>query len=411
MYREITQCRMTGSSSLVPVLDLGSQCLSGVFPRDPDAIVTKGPLELVHCSDGGLLQLRQSYNLSEMYGDNYGYRSGLNKSMVAHLQRKATFLETLARPQSGDVVLDIGSNDATLLRSYSDVGQVLGGIDPSAKKFAKYYPPNIGLVTDFFSRGAYERLFGGRKAKIVSSIAMFYDLEAPLEFMKTVAGVLADDGIWHFEQSYLPSMLDACAYDTVCHEHLEYYGLTQIKWMTDQADLEILDVELNEVNGGSFAVTVAKRGSKYSRNVSAVEELLEGENSRGLNVSEAYGDFRNAVLQHRDRLPEVIRQLRDDGKRVLGYGASTKGNVMLQFCGLSTNDLACIAEVNPSKYGCFTPGTSIPIVSEEEAHALSPDVFLVLPWHFRGTIIEREREFLKGGGRLLFPLPKIEIVG
>jgi hypothetical protein len=402
---------MTGSERLVPILDLGTQFLTGVFPRDPGERISSGPLELVLCPEGGLLQLRQSYDLAEMYGDNYGYRSGLNRSMVAHLERKAAMLEQLAMPAAGDVVLDIGSNDATLLKAYKDVGQRRGGIDPSAAKFRKFYPENIGLVTDFFSRDAYRALFGDRKAKIVTSIAMFYDLEQPLEFMRAISGVLADDGIWHFEQSYMPAMIDACAYDTICQEHLEYYGLSQIRWMTDRADLEIVDVALNDINGGSFAVTVAKRGSGRPANRAAIDRLLEAEAARRLDTPEAFTAFREAVFRHRQELPALIRKLRADGKRVLGYGASTKGNVLLQFCGLTADDLPCIADVNPDKHGCFTPGTNIPIVSEAEAKAQKPDYFLVLPWHFRDNLVAREAEFIAAGGKMIFPLPTIQVVG
>jgi hypothetical protein len=402
---------MTGSDQLIPILDLGTQHLTGVFPRDPAEHVSSGPVDLVLCPEGGLLQLRQSYDLAEMYGDNYGYRSGLNRSMVAHLERKAAMLEQLARPAAGDVVLDIGSNDATLLRSYTDVGQRRGGIDPSAEKFREFYPENIELVTEFFSREAYRALYGNRKAKIITSIAMFYDLEQPLEFMRAISDVLADDGIWHFEQSYMPAMLDACAYDTICQEHLEYYGLTQIHWMTERAGLEIVDVALNDINGGSFAVTAAKRGSPHQRNAANVDRLLRAEAERRLDTPAAFTAFKEAVFRHRKELPALIRQLRASGKRVLGYGASTKGNVLLQFCGLTADDLPCIADVNPDKHGCFTPGTNIPIVSEAEAKALKPDYFLVLPWHFRENLVAREADFIAGGGKMIFPLPTIQVVG
>jgi hypothetical protein len=402
---------MTGSTDLVPVLELGTQYLTGVFPRSPTEELTRGPIELVLCPKGGLLQLRHSYDSSEMYGDNYGYRSGLNQSMVAHLQAKAAKLEALVRPGAGDVVLDIGSNDGTLLRSYRDVGQTLGGIDPTAAKFREFYPPHIRLVTDFFSPDAFRAIYGDAKAKLITSIAMFYDLEEPLAFVQAISDVLAPDGVWHFEQSYMPSMLETNAYDTICHEHLEYYGLRQIKWMTDRADLEIIDVELNQVNGGSFSVTVGKRGTPYPRNHAMVEQLLKRESDMRLDTPEAYAPFREAVFRHREELPALVRRLREEGKTVFGYGASTKGNVLLQFCGFTSEDLECIADVNPDKHGAFTPGTNIPIVSEAEARARNPDYFLVLPWHFRENLIAREREFLARGGKMIFPLPAIEIVG
>jgi hypothetical protein len=411
MYREVTQCRMTGSPKLVPILDLGTQYLTGVFPKERNTDLTKGPLELVLCTDGGLLQLRHSYDAAEMYGANYGYRSGLNKSMVEHLSQKAARLETLAGVSPDDIVLDIGSNDATLLKSYTNVGQRLGGIDPSAGKFRHFYPDHIKLATEFFSVEGFRSMFGGDKARLITSIAMFYDLEDPLSFMRSVEAVLADDGIWHFEQSYMPLMLETKAYDTICQEHIEYYSLTQIKWMADRTGIEILDVELNKVNGGSFAVTVAKHGSRHQANTQAVESLLQHERELRLDTPGAYTEFVAAVSRHRLELPALIRRLRAEGMKVFGYGASTKGNVLLQCCGLTADDLTCIADVNTDKHGCYTPGTNIPIVSEAEAHAQDPDYFLVLPWHFRSNLLEREQAFLQRGGKMIFPLPIIEIVG
>lgn len=410
-YHAITRCRMTGSSNLVPILDLGTQSLTGVFPRTRHAPLTRGPIELVLCTDGGLLQLRHSYESTEMYGETYGYRSGLNQSMVNHLSAKAAKLERFVGVGRGDVVLDIGSNDATLLKAYSDVGQRLGGIDPSAGKFRRFYPEHIALATEFFSEAAFRTLFGKGSAKLVTSIAMFYDLEDPLAFVRSVSSILAKDGVWHFEQSYMPSMLATNAYDTICQEHLEYYGLRQIKWMTDRADLEILDVELNDVNGGSFAVTAGKKGSSRKPNARAIEALLRAEEEQKLDTPAAYTTFRDNVHRHRTELTQLIRELRSQGKTVFGYGASTKGNVLLQFCGFTEKDIACIADVNPDKHGCFTPGTDIPIVSEAEARAQRPGYFLVLPWHFRSNLLEREREYLKSGGKMIFPLPHIDVVG
>ena len=402
---------MTGSTNLVTILDLGEQYLTGVFPRERDAVVTKGPVQLVLCPEGGLVQLKQSYDVSEMYGDNYGYRSGLNKSMVAHLENKVKQLEGIASLKAGDVVLDIGSNDATLLKAYTAREIRLGGIDPSAAKFRQYYPEHISLATEFFSADAVRQIFGTAKAKVVTSIAMFYDLEDPLAFTQTVASVLDDDGIWHFEQSYMPLMLDMCAYDTVCQEHLEFYGLSQVKWMLDRSGLEIINVELNDINGGSFAVTAAKRGSPHKPNHNAIDKLLQAEQDRKLDTPEAYQPFREAVHKHREDLTRLIRGLRAEGKTVFGYGASTKGNVLLQWCGLTADDLTCIADVNPDKHGCFTPGTNIPIVSEAEARAQNPDYFLVLPWHFRENLLAREQDFLNSGGKMIFPLPTIDIIG
>jgi hypothetical protein len=409
-YTEIDRCRLSGSTNLISVLSLGEQSLTGVFPRDPAQRVTKGPLDLVWCPDSGLLQMKQSYNLEEMYGMNYGYRSGLNQSMVDHLQNKVRHLQRLRPLSSGDLVIDIGSNDATTLKSYSVPGLRAVGIDPTGEKFREFYNDSISLIPDFFSADAFKAKFPGGRASIVTSIAMFYDLEDPGQFVADVASVLAKDGIWHFEQSYMPSMLRTNAYDTVCHEHIEYYSLQPVKALLAKYGLRLIDVQMNSVNGGSFAVTAAHDESSLPSNEAVVDWLIEQEELMGLHTPKPFRDFEERVYQHRLSLMNLIRNLVADGKRVLGYGASTKGNVLLQFCGLSTKELPAIAEVNPDKFGSYTPGTLIPIVSEAEAKAMRPDYFLVLPWHFKDNIVAREREFLASGGKMIFPMPEIEIV-
>jgi len=386
------------------------QFLTGVFPKINDAPITKGPLELIWCPNCGLVQLRHTYAADEMYGDNYGYRSGLNQYMVDHLTSKVAFLERLAVPRAGDVVLDIGSNDATTLKAYKTDGLRRIGIDPTGKKFSQYYTQEITLVPDFFSAAAFQSVCRNQ-AKLVTSIAMFYDLESPIEFVRQIAAILADDGIWHFEQSYMPSMLRMNSYDTICHEHLEYYSLAVVKRILDAVGLRLVDVFMNAVNGGSFAVTAAKRENRSVReNQAVIEWLLEQEARMGLSTPRPYRDFEERVFRHREDLCRLVRALRADGKTILGYGASTKGNVVLQFCGFTPDDIAAIAEVNPDKFGCFTPGTKIPIVSEAEARAMKPDYFLVLPWHFKEGILRREKEYLSSGGKMIFPFPEIEII-
>jgi hypothetical protein len=409
-YNKIDRCRVSGSPNLVTVLNLGEQVLTGVFPRSASDRITVGPLELIWCSDCGLLQLHHSYEATEMYGANYGYRSGLNQSMVNHLNDKVHYLERMVGLGAGDVVVDIGSNDATTLKAYASPGIRRIGIDPTGNNFRQYYTEGIQLVPDFFSERAY-RAIEKAPAKIVTSIAMFYDLEAPIEFAKQIASILSDEGIWHFEQSYMPSMLRMNSYDTICHEHLEYYSLRVVSRILASAGLSVIDVAMNSVNGGSFAVTAAKAGNRsVKRNLPVVHWLLEQEDRMGLNTPRPYREFEERVFRHRDDLSRLIRALKDDGKTILGYGASTKGNVLLQFCGFTPDDIPAIAEVNPDKFGCFTPGTHIPIISEDQARAMKPDYFLVLPWHFKDGIVRREKEYLASGGKMIFPFPEIEII-
>lgn len=408
-YTTLERSRVGNDSVLVPVLDLGEQALTGVFPKAKDAAVTTGPLRLVWNPASGLLQLAHSFDLGEMYGENYGYRSGLNRSMVEHLGSKVHELERLSGLSAGATVLDIGSNDATLLKSYATPSLTRIGIDPTGAKFRNFYPDDITLVPDFFSAAAY-RSTGKKPADIVTSIAMFYDLEDPVAFAREIESVLAPGGVWHFEQSYMPSMLRMTSYDTVCHEHLEYYSLGVVKHILDQAGLRITDVKMNSVNGGSFAVTAARANDPRGGSTRVVSWMLEQEERMGLATPRPYREFEDRVYRHRADLRRLLEGLAADGKKVFGYGASTKGNVVLQFCGIGPDLLPCIAEVNEEKFGAFTPGTGIPIVSEAEARAMEPDYFLVLPWHFRDGIVRREAEFLSRGGRMIFPFPEIEIV-
>lgn len=407
MYKQIAKCRICGNTHLASVLDLGEQMLTGVFPREKGAKVTTGPLRLVKCMGGdevcGLLQLEHSYDLGEMYGENYGYRSGLNASMVAHLHGKVKKILGQVELREGDLVIDIGSNDSTTLQAYPSSGQVLVGIDPTGVKFRNYYPPHIQLIPDFFSSALVKERFPEQKAKVITSFSMFYDLEDPMGFMRQVYDVLADDGVWVFEQSYMPTMLETNSYDTVCHEHLEFYALRQIKWMADRVGFKIVDVEFNDVNGGSFSVKVAKSHSNLTL-APSVQKILNQELEKGLDTLIPYQAFAQRVVKTKNDLLEFIKVAHSQGKTVAALGASTKGNVLLQYCRLTEKDVSFIGEVNPEKFGCFTPGTWIPIIPEAELLAKNPDYLIVLPWHFRKFFLENKK-FSKF--TLVFPLPQL----
>lgn len=408
-YSEVTSCRVCGSTKLKKVFSLGEQFLTGVFPREGASDPAKGPVDLTFCQECHLLQLKQSYSLSEMYGDNYGYRSGLNKSMVDHLQSKIKKLEKFVNLKAEDLVIDIGSNDATSLKGYS-VGCNRVGIDPTSKKFQEYYTDGIRNIPDFFSKEVFFANFPEKEAKIVTSIAMFYDLESPISFAKDVEAVLAEDGIWHFEQSYMPSMLKANAYDTVCHEHLEFYSLENIIYILKAAHMRVIDVELNDINGGSFAITACKEHACYKGNKNVIDDLLNEEKTMGINRVETYENFSNNIKHHAKELKELLVDITKNHK-VFGYGASTKGNVLLQYCGIGTDIMPYIVEVNEEKFGAMTPGTHIPIISEEDGEKLKPDYYLVLPWHFKDNILPRVGKMLDRGAKFIFPLPDIQIIG
>jgi hypothetical protein len=410
MYSRIEACRICGNRELVEVLDLGTQALTGVFPKTKGQAVTSGPLKLVKCSATsdacGLLQLQHTYDLGELYGLDYGYRSGLNASMVTHLRNKVARILERMKLEGNPLIVDIGSNDSTTLQAYPEQGRTLVGIDPTGAKFHGFYPPHIKLIPDFFSAKTITDNFGTRRAAVITSFSMFYDLEEPLKFMREICEVLDDEGIWVFEQSYMPTMLARNSYDTVCHEHLEYYALKQIKWMADRAGLRILDVEFNDINGGSFSITAAKQGSSHLASPS-VREAFDAEAKLELDGLRVYQEFASRVSDSRRALREFLDRARQSGKTVAALGASTKGNVILQYCGVTTEQVARVGEVNRDKYGCFTPGTLLPIGPEDELLAANPDYLLVLPWHFRKFFAGNPRF---AGRKLVFPLPILEVV-
>jgi len=410
VYRKVLKCRICGNTHLERVLDLGRQMLTGIFPREKNMDITTGPLCLVKCVGGdeacGLLQLEHSYDLEEMYGENYGYRSGLNTSMVSHLGNKIKRILDRVELSEGDLIIDIGSNDSTALQAYPSNGMNLVGIDPTGIKFRKYYPSHIQLIPDFFSSSLVNDHFPDKKAKIITSFSMFYDLEDPIDFMQQVYEVLADEGIWVFEQSYMPTMLETNSYDTVCHEHLEFYTLRQIKWMTDRVGFKIIDVEFNKINGGSFSVTVLKSGRKLELS-SQVQKILEEESNKKLDTLIPYKEFAQRVAKAKHDLLTFIAHAQAAGRTVAALGASTKGNVLLQYCGLTAKEIECVGEVNTEKFGCYTPGTWIPIISEEELLAKAADYLIVLPWHFKEFFI-KSKKFQKT--KLVFPLPQIEVI-
>lgn len=408
------KCRICGCSRFETVMDLGDMALTGQFPK-PGRVVQREPLRLVRClGECGLVQLEQSPNLADLYGNNYGYRSGLNLSMVAHLRDLIQNLTNTVRLNPGDVVLDIGSNDGTTLGFYPKEMKRIG-IDPSGSKFHKFYPEGSILIPTFFKPQFVLDKTEGAKARIVTSIAMFYDLEDPLGFMCGVTEILADDGVWLMEQSYLPSMLRANAFDTICHEHLEYYSLKQIEWMAEKAGLVIIRAQQTTTNGGSFALWLKKKKEGFQPKRDSVESLHEWESQFLLNTRDNFRAFALRSEAAASSLYDFLAGLKSQGKVVYGLGASTKGNVLLQFMQDTsvkggpklTELIGKIGDVNPDKHGCVTPGTDIPIVSEQEALADFPDYFLVLPWHFRTSFLANPKF---KGRKMIFPLPQLEVV-
>lgn len=412
-----TTCRICGSPDLCPVIDLGSQHIASIFVRDdvPPALCRPYPLELVRCfgpSRCGLVQLRHTIAQDVLYSD-YGYRSGTNEIMRANLREIVESVEGMVDLRPGDVVVDIGCNDGTLLDSYSAQGIVKVGFDPAPNVACLAREKGAEVIGTYFSFEPFNTLHPGRKARVITSIAMFYDLEDPNRLVEDVVRMLAHDGLWVIELSYLPFMLHDGLFDTICHEHLEYYGLRQIEWMLQRHGLVVHDVEFNDINGGSFRLYVrpAAFGPVRDEARARLSDIREKERLFGLDRDQPYMAFCDAVHRTGRDLRALLERLKSEGNTVYVYGASTKGNTILQYCGIDNALIGKAADRNPEKWGRHTLGTNIPIVSEAQARAERPDYFLVLPWHFFDCFAAREEEFLQGGGMFILPLPEVRVVG
>lgn len=402
---KIKICRSCKSKKLSKVFSLGKQTLTGIFPPSKNTKITKGNLSLILCNQCKLLQLENNFNQNEMYGENYGYMSSLNKSMMTHLKLKALNFQKKYHLKSGQNILDIGSNDGTFL-SYFNKNFNLFGCDPTIKKFSRYYRKDINQTPNFFSSD----LFKDKKFNLVTSISMFYDLPDPYKFAKEINSILDKNGVWHIELSYMPMMLKNISYDTICHEHLEYYSLKSLKYLLDKAGLKIISLAFNQINGGSIELDVAKKKSKFKEIKQLISWILESEKRNKYNEISRQKDFFKQCKNHKFLLKKLLITLKKQNKKVYGYGASTKGNVILQFSKIDSKLIKYIGEVNKFKFNKYTPGSNIKIVSEKQLKKFKPDYLLVLPWHFKDHILKREHQYLKNGGKFIFPLPDIEII-
>lgn len=407
VIRNINKCRVCGSLDLQEVLLIPDVCYTGVFPK-PGEKVQKSDMTLLLCksTDCGLLQLKEVFDPDEMYGETYGYRSGLNQSMITHLRNHS--VEISEKFEQGGNILDIGCNDGTFLKQLNSNDWNKFGIDPSCEKFAEYIENDIKFISDFFDASKL-RLLTDELIDVVTSFSIFYDLEDPVSFAKDVKHVLSENGIWIFEQSYLGAMIATNSIDTICHEHVSYYSGLAIKKILKLAGLKILNIETNEVNGGSFVITAGHSHSDYGalENSHQIDQFLENEAKLRLTEIETFRDFKERLHAGTQSLIAFLDEAQKNGVQIFGIGASTKGNTYLQYFPEVAKKIQKIGEVNEDKYGKVTPGTNIPIVNEDEILSIPNAIFIVLPWHFRSFFLNAEKYREK---HLIFALPSFENV-
>lgn len=411
---EQTTCRLCGRGGLAPLLSLGEQC-AVAFLDSPDEPAVRAPLELVFCDParGGcaLVQLRHTLDHDLLYR-RYWYRSGISTTMVTALADVAAAAERIAGLRPGHLVVDIGCNDGTLLRQYSVQGLDKVGFEPS--NLWTLAADAGRIVHDYFHAAPFLELAGPRRAKAITSIAMFYDLEDPNAFVRDILACLAPDGVWIVQMNYLGLMIENATFDNISHEHLEYYSLAAMERLLARHGLEAMDAELNDVNGGSIRLYIRRAGAPVRPFDGAAERLAAiraRERELGLERADALAGFARRIDRIRDRLREVLVAERRAGRRIYIYGASTRGLVVLQFAGITSELIPLAVDKNPDKAGRYIAGTGIRCITLEQYRADPPDLLFVLPYQFRREIMRQEAAFLRRGGRMLFAIPEVRIVG
>jgi len=419
-YRTIDKCRVCGSQHLTSILSLGDLYVSDFIDSPDKTAGIKAPLELVLCNakDGGcgLLQLKHTVSNEAMYR-NYWYRSGINKTMTDELNGIAEKAAAIANLKAQDYVIDIGANDGTLLRGYKVPSLNTVGFEPALNLEPYNKQGTTKIIADFFDQSAWQKEYGEAKAKAITAIGMFYDLDDPNTFVDDVAKCLDDEGLLVIQMMYLPSFLERNAFDGICHEHLEYYSLGSLENLLKRHGLEVFDVEMREqINEGSVRFYIRKESKGNTLKVlngatERVASLRAQEASLGLDDKQVYEALVKRILDAKEKVVSFIKQEVSKGKKVHGYAASTKGNTTLQFYGLTTDLIESIADRNPQKWEKYTVGTLIPVVSEETSRAQKPDYYFILAWHFLPEFEKREADYLKHGGKFIVPMPEFRVIG
>jgi 2-polyprenyl-3-methyl-5-hydroxy-6-metoxy-1,4-benzoquinol methylase len=405
---KINKCRNCYKSNLKDLFSLGKLSYTGKFSKNYEKDIKKTKITLAICNSCFLVQLRDSYNLKYLYNQSYGYRTGINKTMINHMKDIKKILCKKTKIKSGDYVLDIASNDGTLLNLYSrDIIKV--GIDPLIKKYQKFYNNIQYKIPSFFSLDHIHKIRTFKKFKIITALSVFYDIENPNKFLKDINEVLDDNGVFLLEHADLASIIKNKMFDTICQEHITYYSSKIILNMLKSNNLRIFDIEKNNINGGSVQYFICKKNARFETNKKKLNNFLRRENKFQLEKIVTYKNFFNTINKIKIKLLNYLNELKINNKIIHGYGASTKGNVLLQFFNINKKYLEFIAERNPDKYNLFTPGTKIKIISEKMSRLKKPDYYLVLPWHFKNEILNREKEIIKRGTKFIFPLPEIKI--
>ncbi len=405
---KIKNCRNCKHSHLMNLFSLGKMSFTGKFPKSFLHNVPKAQLNLLMCKKCKLVQLDRNFNIKYLYGKDYGYRTGINQTMTDHVKKTVKTGTAMVNLKAKDHVLDIASNDATLLNFYNR-NVVTVGIDPLVDKYKKYYKKINYYSSNFFHISEIKKLKLKKKFKIISALSVFYDLRDPNKFLKHVKKLLEKKGIFILEHADLYMIIKNKIFDTICHEHLGFFSSKVIIDMIRNNGLKVFHHEYNDINGGSSRYYICHKNADYKIK-NSIKKVLQSEKKVGLHSKKIFENFFKDILNQRVKLQKIIKKIKDEKQIIHGYGASTKGNVLLQFYNINNKDVTYIADRNPLKYNLFTPGTKIRIISENNSRKLKPDYYLVLPWHFKKEILSREKMVKKRGTKFIFPLPRVNII-
>lgn len=404
---KISKCRICKKKKIKKLFSFGNLCFTGKFPSVNQEI-KKEPITLVICKNCNLVQLGNNFDLKYLYGPDYGYRTGINKTMLDHVKQVVINLSKKVRLKKRDLVLDIASNDGSLLNFYKK-GIKTFGIDPILLKYRLNYKKINYKVADFFSA---KKIINKtkKKFKIITALSVFYDSEDPNIFIRDVKKILSKNGVFLLEFADLASIIKYKMFDTICHEHLEYYSSKVIINLCEENNLRVFDININDINGASKQYYICHDKSKFKSNSRKINKILQFEKKLKLTKESTFKKFFKIIKKSKVELNNFLKKAKKLRKKIHGYGASTKGNVLLQYYNINNKTVELIAERNKNKYNLYTPGSKIKIVSESLSRSYNPDYYLVLPWHFKKEILEREKEIRNKGTKFIFPLPKLTII-
>ena len=407
----LRKCRECGEIELEVVINLGDQYLSDF--RTDDLKPNKYPLKLLRCPKCHFVQLDSSAPLSEMYTENYGFKSGVNNTIKADLKNIVEqAMSYLPEPPKIDYsdevkersVLDIGSNDGTLLSNYPKHWYKVG-FDPITKLCIEAKQHASLIINDFFSSSTASHL---KQFDAITAISMFYDVENPNDLVKAMKALLKPEGVLIIQQNYILATLVNNAYDNICHEHIGYHSLLSMEYLLNKHNLEVVDVSTSMVNGGVLRTVIQHKGVGKPKLSVANQRFLEQD--YGLHTSFPYQGFAKRVEEGAKQLKQLIKDINESGKKCYIYGASTRGGTIWQYVGLDVLDLPFAVDRNPDKVGRRIASIGVPIISEEQARKDMPDYMLVSIWFFKDEVVKREQSYIKRGGTLLFPLPELESI-